>query len=105
MVFFGLNSTKIDPDAAATITEAANVAKGMPSAKVTVVGFTDTTGPVAYNQQLSVKRANAVRDGLIANGVPAQQVNIVGEGEAGLLVPTAQQVNQAKNRRVAIHVG
>jgi outer membrane protein OmpA-like peptidoglycan-associated protein len=105
MVFFGLDSTKIDPDAAATITEAANVAKSMPSAKVTVTGFTDTTGSVAYNQALSQRRANAVRDGLIANGVPAQQVSIVGEGEQGLLVQTPQQVNQAKNRRVAIRVG
>jgi outer membrane protein OmpA-like peptidoglycan-associated protein len=105
MVFFALDSTKIDPDAAATITDAANVAKGMPSAKVTVVGFTDTTGPAAYNKVLSQRRANAVRDGLIANGVPAQQISIVGEGEAGLLVPTAQQTNQPKNRRVAIHVG
>jgi outer membrane protein OmpA-like peptidoglycan-associated protein len=105
MVFFALDSTKIDPDAAATITDAANVAKGMPSAKVTVVGYTDTTGPVAYNQALSQRRANAVRDGLIANGVPAGQITILGEGEAGLLVQTANQVNQPKNRRVQIRVG
>jgi outer membrane protein OmpA-like peptidoglycan-associated protein len=105
MVFFALDSTKLDPDAAATITDAANVAKSMPSAKVTVTGYTDTTGSLAYNQALSQRRANAVRDGLIANGVPAQQIAIVGEGEAGLLVQTPQQVNQAKNRRVSIRVG
>jgi outer membrane protein OmpA-like peptidoglycan-associated protein len=104
MVFFDLNSTKIDPDAAATITDAANVAKGMPNAKVTVTGYTDTTGSVAYNQALSMRRANAVRDGLIANGVPAQAINVVGSGEQSLLVQTADQVNQPKNRRVGILV-
>jgi OOP family OmpA-OmpF porin len=105
MVFFSLDSVKIDPDAAATITDAANVAKSMPGAKVTVTGFTDTTGAVAYNQALSMRRANAVKDGLIANGVPAQSINVVGSGEQDLLVQTGQQVNQSKNRRVSIRVG
>jgi outer membrane protein OmpA-like peptidoglycan-associated protein len=105
MVFFDMNSTAINPDAAATITEASNVAKSMPGAKVTVTGYTDTTGPVAYNEALSMRRANAVKDGLIANGVAAQSINIVGSGEQGLLVQTANQVNQPKNRRVAIRVG
>jgi outer membrane protein OmpA-like peptidoglycan-associated protein len=70
-----------------------------------VTGYTDTTGPVAYNEALSMRRANAVKDGLIANGVAAQSINIVGSGEQGLLVQTANQVNQPKNRRVAIRVG
>ena len=104
MVFFDLNSTKLDPDAAATITDAANVARGYPNAKVTVTGYTDTTGSVAYNQALSMRRANAVKDGLIANGVPAQAINVVGSGEQSLLVQTADQVNQPKNRRVGIVV-
>jgi OmpA-OmpF porin, OOP family len=104
MVFFALDSVKIDPDAAATITYAANVAKSYPNARVTVTGYTDTTGSVAYNQALSVRRANAVRDGLIANGVNAGAINVVGSGEQQLLVQTANQVNQAKNRRVGILV-
>ena len=104
MVFFGLDSTKIDPDAAATITDAANVAKSIPNSRVTVTGFTDTTGSMAYNQALSVRRANAVRDGLIANGVPAQSINVVGSGEQSLLVQTGNQTNQPKNRRVSILV-
>jgi outer membrane protein OmpA-like peptidoglycan-associated protein len=104
MVFFDFNSTKIDPDAAATITDAANVAKGYPNAKVTVTGYTDTVGSNAYNQALSLRRANAVRDGLIANGVAPGSINVVGSGEQSLLVQTPQQVNQSKNRRVSILV-
>lgn len=104
MVFFDLNSTTLNSEAQATVTEAAGVAKSFPSAKVTVTGFTDTTGSVAYNQALSMRRANAVKDALIGSGVPAQSVSIVGEGEQGLLVPTAQQVNQPRNRRVNIRV-
>jgi outer membrane protein OmpA-like peptidoglycan-associated protein len=104
MVFFDFNSTKIDPDAAATITDASNVAKSMPNSKVTVTGYTDTVGGDAYNKALSMRRANAVRDGLIANGVAPGSINVVGSGEQGLLVQTGQQVNQAKNRRVSILV-
>ena len=69
-----------------------------------VAGFTDTEGGVAYNQALSVRRANAVRDGLVRNGVPAQAVTIIGEGEMGLLVPTGDQVRYPSNRRAAIVV-
>jgi outer membrane protein OmpA-like peptidoglycan-associated protein len=104
MVFFALDSVKIDQDAAATITDAANVAKSYPNAKVTVTGYTDTSGAVAYNQALSTRRANAVRDGLIANGVPAQSINVVGSGEQQLLVQTGDQTKQPKNRRVSILV-
>jgi outer membrane protein OmpA-like peptidoglycan-associated protein len=104
MVFFDTNSTTLSPDATTTVSDAANVAKSMPSSKVTVIGYTDTVGSVAYNKALSLKRANAVKDALVGSGVTAQSITVNGDGEQGLLVQTPDQMKQAKNRRVQIVV-
>lgn len=103
MVFFDTNSTTLSQQANMTVSAAAAIAKSGPT-RVEVSGFTDTEGNVAYNQALSVRRANAVRDALVANGVPAQSIRILGEGENGLLVPTADQVRYPSNRRAQIVV-
>jgi outer membrane protein OmpA-like peptidoglycan-associated protein len=103
MVFFDTNSTALSPQASTTVSAAAAIAKTGPT-KVEVSGFTDTEGNVAYNQALSVRRAASVRDALVGNGVPAQSIRILGEGETGLLVPTADQVKYPSNRRVQIVV-
>ena len=65
-------------------------------------GHTDTSGPEAYNMALSLRRANAVKDALVRNGVPAQAITVIGRGEQGLLVQTADGVREPQNRRVEI---
>ena len=104
MVFFDTNSVALSPQAMNTIAAAADSQKTTPNSRVSVAGFTDTEGGAAYNQALSVRRANAVRDGLVRNGVSAQAITIIGEGEMGQLVPTGDQVRYPSNRRAAIVV-
>ena len=104
MVFFDTNSVALSPQATNTVNAAADSAKSSPNARVTVAGYTDTEGGVAYNQALSVRRANAVRDALVRNGVSPQSVTVVGEGEMGQLVPTGDQVRYPSNRRAAVVV-
>jgi len=104
MVFFETNSTTLSQQDSTTVSNAAGVAKSMPSAKVTVTGFTDTEGSPAYNQQLSVRRANAVKAALVSNGVVPQAITVTGSGESGLLVETPDQTRNEKNRRVQITV-
>ena len=104
MVFFDTNSTTLSQQSAMTVTEAANVAKSTPNAKVTVTGYTDTDGAPAYNQQLSVRRADAVKNALVSNGIAAQSVTVTGAGEGGLLIDTPDQTKNEKNRRVQIVV-
>src|SRR5215475_4931340 len=104
MVFFDTNSTKLSQQANKTVTEAAGVAKSTPNSRLVVTGFTDTEGAVAYNKALSVRRANAVRDALMRNGISPAAISVVGEGEQGLLVPTAGHGRNATNRRVRIVV-
>ena len=72
------------------------------NARITATGHTDTSGPEAYNMALSLRRANAVKDALVREGVPAQAISVVGRGEQGLLVQTADGVREPQNRRVEI---
>jgi OOP family OmpA-OmpF porin len=104
MVFFDTNSTTLSQQATMTITEAVNVAKSMPNARVAVTGYTDTDGTPAYNQQLSIRRADAVKNALVSNGIAPQAISVNGTGEAGLLIDTPDQTKNEKNRRVQIVV-
>ena len=69
---------------------------------IVLVGHTDTSGPTTYNDKLSVRRANSVRDALIARGVPAGLIRTEARGENDLLVKTADNVREPANRRAQI---
>jgi outer membrane protein OmpA-like peptidoglycan-associated protein len=104
MVFFETNSTALSQQGSTTVNEAATVAKSMPNAKVAVTGYTDTDGSPDYNKALSMRRASAVKDALVRNGVTPQSIAVSGAGEAELLVPTADQTKNENNRRVQVVV-
>lgn len=104
MVFFETNSTALSQQANTTLNEAATVAKSTPNSKVAVTSYTDTDRSPHYNKALSMRRANAVKDALVRNGVTPQAMAVNGAGEAGLLVPTADQTKNQNNRRVEIIV-
>jgi outer membrane protein OmpA-like peptidoglycan-associated protein len=104
MVFFDTNSTALSQQGATTVTEAANVAKSMPNARVAVTGYADTDGDPAYNQQLSLRRADAVKNALMSSGIAPQAITVTGAGEGGLLIATPDQTKNEKNRRVQIVV-
>ncbi len=75
-----------------------------PAAEITVIGHTDTVGADAYNDKLSFERAEKMRELLIGLGVPAQNISAAGRGKRELLVPTGDNVNEPRNRRVEISV-
>lgn len=74
------------------------------AAEVTVVGHTDRVGSRESNDALSLKRAEAVRNLLIKDGIPADRIEMVGRGERDLLVPTDPGVDEPRNRRVEINL-
>jgi outer membrane protein OmpA-like peptidoglycan-associated protein len=102
MVFFDWDRSNLSQQALATIQQAANAFKTKGSARITATGHTDTSGPENYNMALSLRRANAVKDALVRDGVPATAIAVVGRGEQGLLVPTPDGVREPQNRRVEI---
>lgn len=83
--------------AADTIKRNANVIKS-----VDVVGYTDSTGPAAYNQGLSERRANAVKSYLEGKGV--SKVNATGAGESSPVGDNSTREGRKQNRRVEIDV-
>jgi OmpA-OmpF porin, OOP family len=102
MVFFDWDRSNLSQQALNTIRQAAAAFKSKGNARITATGHTDTSGPEAYNMALSLRRANAVKDALVREGVPAQAIAVIGRGEQGLLVQTGDGVREPQNRRVEI---
>ena len=102
MVFFDWDRSNLSQQALNTIKQAAAAFKSKGNARITATGHTDTSGPEAYNMALSLRRANAVKDALVREGVPAQAITVIGRGEQGLLVQTGDGVREPQNRRVEI---
>lgn len=99
LVFFDFAKSNLTTDAKNTIAKAAKVTG---PARLIVVDHTDRAGPEDYNLRLSKRRADAVKAELVRLGVPANQITAEGRGEADPLVPTADGVREAQNRRVEI---
>jgi len=75
-----------------------------PAGEIRVIGHTDRVGSVQSNDAFSIKRAAAVRELLVAAGVKPEVIEIAGRGEREPLVPTEDEVAEARNRRVEISV-
>ena len=78
--------------------------KRRPVYEVEVIGFTDTLGTHEHNQALSLKRAEAIRDRLVHDGLGVNSISVAGRGELDPAVPTGPQVSEPRNRRVEITV-
>jgi outer membrane protein OmpA-like peptidoglycan-associated protein len=102
MVFFDWDRSTLSQQALATISEAANAFRAKGNARITAVGHADRSGPEDYNMALSLRRANAVKDALVRDGVPPTAIAVIGKGETQPLVPTADGVREPQNRRVEI---
>ena len=101
-VFFDFDRSNISETAAAIVRQAAANAKQGKLTRINLTGHTDAAGPDAYNQALSERRAAAVKQQLVKDGVPAGEITSVGVGKAGQLVPTADGVREPQNRRTEI---
>ena len=104
VVYFGLNQATLDETARASVASAAQEFQRSGSARLSVRAHTDSSGNASYNQALSERREQAVKDELIRNGVPADAISGVAVGETELAVPTGDGVPEAENRRVEIAI-
>ena len=69
-----------------------------------MIGHTDTFASREYNQQLSLKRATAIKDRLVRDGLNPKSISVAGRGERDLAVKTGPGVHESRNRRVEITV-
>jgi len=103
-VYFQFDRYALTQEAKAVVKSAADYAVSNNSHKVTVVGYTDTSGSAAYNIKLSQRRAGSTAKALVANGVADADISVSWKGETDLAVPTADGVREPRNRRATIDI-
>jgi outer membrane protein OmpA-like peptidoglycan-associated protein len=102
LVFFDFDSARLTPEAASIVDTAASNALSVGKTRIEVTGHTDRVGAAAYNMVLSQRRADAVMERLIAQGIARNQIAVLARGEDEPLMPTADGVREPQNRRVEI---
>jgi len=102
LVFFDWDRADLTARAKQIVAEAATASTHVATTRIEVNGYTDLSGTAAYNQRLSVRRAESVEAELVKDGVAQNEIAIHGYGESNPLVPTAKGVREPQNRRVEI---
>jgi OOP family OmpA-OmpF porin len=102
--FFDFDKATLKPAGKEKLDELVNKAKDMNLEVIIAVGHTDSVGTDAYNQKLSVKRADAVKSYLVSKGIEKNRVYTEGKGEKQPVASNKTAEGRAKNRRVEIEV-
>jgi OmpA-OmpF porin, OOP family len=102
--FFDVNKAVLKPEAKAKLDDLASKIKAITLEVIIAVGHTDSDASDAYNQKLSVKRAEAVKAYLVGKGIEANRVYTEGKGEKQPVADNKTKEGKAKNRRVEIEV-
>ncbi|PTX02896.1 OmpA family protein [Pararhodobacter aggregans] len=103
-ILFATDSYSVRPDLAQMLRSVAQNINSYPLSIVYVTGHTDSTGSESYNQQLSLRRADAVAGVLIGAGVPGNRVQARGMGESQPVASNDTASGRAQNRRVVITI-
>jgi outer membrane protein OmpA-like peptidoglycan-associated protein len=101
-VQFATGTADINGSARENLAKFSGIVASYPGLRFNVEGHTDSTGSVVTNQELSMHRAMTVRDYLVAHGVPASSIDVVGFGASTPLADNSTADGRARNRRVEI---
>ncbi len=102
--FFKTDSFELTDKAKSKLDDYAEYLQANPDSGLQIRGFTDSKGSAAYNQKLSQKRADAVKNYLESKDVDAKRMEAIGEGEKYPVADNATADGRAKNRRVELTV-
>ncbi len=97
-IYFDYNKSTIREDAAVILKEAAQTLRRNPESDILVTGNCDTRGSEAYNEKLGRKRAEAVRNFLISQGVDEARIRIISRGKLNAVAPVTDIVGMQKDR-------
>jgi outer membrane protein OmpA-like peptidoglycan-associated protein len=101
-VLFDFNKSVIKPAGVQALAPVVQALRDQPTLRAELVGHTDSVGSDEYNQRLSLRRAEAVRNHLVSQGINPARITVDGRGESQPEVPNDTEANRAKNRRVEI---
>ncbi|MFC0135157.1 hypothetical protein CR105_25900 [Massilia eurypsychrophila] len=102
--FFDFDKSVLKPAGKASLDDLSSKLQGINLEVIIAVGHTDSIGTDAYNQKLSIRRAEAVKAYLQAKGIEANRVYTEGKGEKQPVADNKSSAGRAKNRRVEIEV-
>jgi outer membrane protein OmpA-like peptidoglycan-associated protein len=101
---FVIEKATLLPESHATLKAVLDDYRKRPAPEVVIIGHTDKSGDAKYNEDLSRRRATAVRDLLIAGGVAAASIEVAWRGDREPLPETAGAIYDQRNRRVEVKV-
>jgi outer membrane protein OmpA-like peptidoglycan-associated protein len=104
-VLFDTGRAELKPGASRNLDQLAQFLTEHPERRVQVDGFTDSVGSDSYNEELSQRRANAVRQALIARGVGSSRIGSDGYGKAYPVASNSDSGGRQLNRRVEVVIG
>ena len=99
---FDFDKSTLKPAAVASLNSLAGKVKSLTLEVIVAVGHTDSVGTDAYNQKLSIRRAEAVKKHLVSQGIEAKRIYVEGKGESQPVADNKTADGRAKNRRVQI---
>lgn len=104
LLYFQSGGERLTEESLRRLDEIMTEIEQLPAPELMVIGHTDSVGSEAANDDISLRRARAIRASLLGKGFDAARIEAVGRGKRQLLVPTADGVAEAKNRRVEIRL-
>jgi outer membrane protein OmpA-like peptidoglycan-associated protein len=103
-LLFTTDSSVLKPEAVEQIAQLGDILVKYPEDRIRIQGHTDSTGSAAHNEELSLRRAQAVRDVLMGRGVRQEQMIVEGVGEARPKADNTTASGRSLNRRVELHI-
>lgn len=104
MLYFVTGTDELTDESKTDLQKILDALKQRPVPDVYVIGHTDTVGELRGNDQLSAQRAETVKGFLVGIGIAAERIQTSGRGKREPIVPTGDNVDEPKNRRVEINV-
>ncbi|WP_459617982.1 outer membrane protein OmpA [Bordetella sp. 2513F-2] len=102
--FFDFDKSTLKPEGRQLLDQVASQASTIDLETIIAVGHTDSTGPEAYNQKLSERRAASVKSYLVSKGIDPNRIYTEGKGELQPVASNATREGRAQNRRVEIEI-
>ena len=103
-VNFEFNKSTLLPESYPILEHASQILNDNPDMKVEIQGYTDNIGTKEYNQKLSDKRANTVKNYLVKKGINSNRLTTVGMGESNPVGDNSTPIGRAENRRIEFKV-